>query len=264
MNYRLSVLLMTAFLGYGFNVHAQSCAGQSPAQKLPLIELYTSQGCSSCPPADQWLGSFTARDDVVALSLHVNYWDYIGWKDPYAKADFTQRQRWLANLNKNSTVYTPGVFVGSGEFRDWSSGFMLQRLIARTHAATPGATIRIEKSPQGANQWKVAAALAVDQDADQKRLFVASTRNGLVSKVRAGENHGRTLTNNHVVDYWSGAITGKTALQFEWQAALPNDPDELVAFVQDMKSGQILQAFKLNLKKPECRADLAKVSALRR
>jgi hypothetical protein len=257
------MFLVAAFLGFGATSQAQTCTAQSPAQKLPLVELYTSQGCSSCPPADQWLGSFTARDDVVALSLHVNYWDYIGWKDPYAKAEFTQRQRWLATINKNPTVYTPGVFVGSGEFRDWGSGFMQQRLISRTHASTPGATIRIEKSLQGSNQWKVVAALANDQDADQKRLFIASTRNAMVAKVRAGENHGRTLTNNHVVDYWSGAIVGKTALQFEWQAPLPNDPDELVAFVQDIKSGQILQAFKLNLKRPGCRADVAKVSLLR-
>jgi hypothetical protein len=232
---------------------AQSCSAQSPAQKLPLIELYTSQGCSSCPPADQWLGTMSERKDVVPLAMHVNYWDYIGWKDPFAKADFSQRQRWLANVNKNSTVYTPGVFVGGGEFKDWGSGYMQQRLITRTHNATPGATIRIEKSPNLPGQWHVVAALAADLTADNKRLFVASTKHGLVSKVNAGENHGRTLTNHSVVDFWSGGLPAKSANQFDWHAPLANDPDELVAFVQDIKSGEVLQAFRMNLKRAECR-----------
>jgi hypothetical protein len=232
---------------------AQSCSAQSPAQKLPLIELYTSQGCSSCPPADQWLGTMAQRNDVVPLSMHVNYWDYIGWKDPFAKADFSQRQRWLANVNKNSTVYTPGVFVGGGEFKDWGSGYMQQRLITRTHNTTPGATIRIEKPANLPGQWRVVAALSGEIAADNKRLFVASTKSGLVSKVNAGENHGRTLTNHQVVDFWSGGLTAKSANQFDWHASLANDPDELVAFVQDIKTGEVLQAFRMNLKRAECR-----------
>jgi hypothetical protein len=233
---------------------AQTCSVQSPAQRLPLVELYTSQGCSSCPPADVWLGTLSNRDDIVPLSMHVAYWDYIGWKDPFAKAEFSQRQRWMADINKSSSVYTPGVFVGGAEFRDWSSGFMQQRLFTRTHSHAAGANIRIEKSTGPLAGWHVAAAMVGDHPSDAKRLFIASTRSGLVSKVKAGENNGRTLTNHHVVDFWSGPLATKATNQFDWQGTLPTGTDELVAFVQDMKSGEVLQATRLNLKRAECRS----------
>jgi hypothetical protein len=237
---------------------AASCSAQSPANKLSLVELYTSQGCSSCPPADQWLGSFSQRDDVVPLSMHVAYWDYIGWKDPFAKPEFAQRQRWLAQVSKSNSVYTPGVFVGGGEFREWGSSFMQQRLFARNTTAMAQATIRIDKV---AGAWKVVANLEANQAIDNKRLFVAATKSALVSKVKAGENNGRTLTNHHVVDFWSGPIAAKSASLFEWQVGISNDPDELVAFIQDIKTGDVLQAFRMNAKKEECRGD-AKSSAL--
>lgn len=252
---RIAALLgsIIALSSFSLTVAAQSCSVQSPAQRLPLVELYTSQGCSSCPPADQWLGTLTQRDDIVPMSLHVAYWDYIGWKDPFAKAEFSQRQRWMADVNKSSSVYTPGIFVGGTEFRDWSSSYMQQRLFSRTHSHASGANIRIEKSVGALSGWNVAAVLTGDHPSDTKRLFVASTRNGLVSKVKAGENNGRTLTNHHVVEFWSGPLVAKSAKQFDWHGSLPAGTDTLVAFVQDMKSGEVLQATRLNLKRAECR-----------
>jgi hypothetical protein len=246
--------------GYG---QAGSCSGQSVAQKVSLVELYTSQGCSSCPPADQWLGMLTQRDDVVPLSMHVAYWDYIGWKDPFAKPEFAQRQRWLAQVSKSNSVYTPGVFVGGGEFREWGSTFMQQRLFARNTSSMAGASIRVEKVAAGPSIWKVSANIEGSHSVDNKRLFVAGTKNGMVSKVRAGENNGRTLTNHHVVDFWSGALPPKNGSQFEWQGAVANEPDELVAFVQDMKTGEVLQAFRMNVKKDDCRADVGPKSSLK-
>jgi hypothetical protein len=260
---RLSIGLSIALAilpGYG---QAGSCSGQSVAQKVSLVELYTSQGCSSCPPADQWLGTFSGRDDVVPLSMHVAYWDYIGWKDPFAKPEFAQRQRWLAQVSKSNSVYTPGVFVGGGEFREWGSTFMQQRLFARNTSSMAGASIRVEKVAAGPSIWKISANIEGSHSVENKRLFVAGTKNGMVSKVRAGENNGRTLTNHHVVDFWSGALSPKNASQFEWQGAIANEPDELVAFVQDMKTGEVLQAFRMNVKKDDCRADVAPKSSLK-
>jgi hypothetical protein len=247
----LSLLLSLS----AFEIHAKSCTGQSASQKVSLVELYTSQGCSSCPPADQWLGTFSQRDDVVPLSMHVAYWDYIGWKDPFAKPEFAQRQRWLAQVSKSNSVYTPGVFVGGAEFREWSSTFMQQRLFARHSSAAAAASIRIEKVPGGLGLWRVAATVDAAHPVENKRLFIAGTKSGLVSKVRAGENNGRTLTNHHVVDFWSGPQNAKSGSQFEWQGSIANEPDELVAFVQDIKTGDVLQAFRLNVKTDQCRAD---------
>jgi hypothetical protein len=255
---RTAFALATAF-GLSLSAvaaHAKSCSSQSSAQKVSLVELYTSQGCSSCPPADQWLGTFSGRDDVVPLSMHVAYWDYIGWKDPFAKPEFAQRQRWLAQVSKSNSVYTPGVFVGGGEFREWGSTFMQQRLFARNTSTMATASIRIEKLPAVAGLWKVVANVESTQALDNKRLFIASTKNGLVSKVKAGENNGRTLTNHHVVDFWSGPLNTKSGSQFEWQGNIANEPDELVAFVQDIKSGDVLQALRMNLKTEQCRGEV--------
>ncbi len=266
--------LMSLFsaLAVGLTVTAEAsangqCSAQSPSNRLPLIELYTSQGCSSCPPADRWLTKFSERNDVVPLSMHVAYWDYIGWKDPYAKAEFTQRQRWLTQLNKSSTVYTPGVFVAKAEFQDWSNPFMQQRLLERTSKQAAAAEIRLEKSKTNSKEWRVQAAVDPANFNENLRLFVATTRNGLVAKVSAGENHGRTLSNHHVVEFWSGGLLPKVenkaelkkisfdnnaAKHFEWQGAIPALTNDLVAFVQDVRTGEVLQAFRMNVKQKEC------------
>ena len=97
--------------------------GDQAQNTVALVELYTSQGCSSCPPADRWLSQLPSRIDAnraIPLALHVGYWDYIGWKDPFAKREFNDRQSQLAALNGNGTRYTPGVFV-QGREANWSS-----------------------------------------------------------------------------------------------------------------------------------------------
>src|SRR5204862_6625320 len=89
-----------------------------------LVELYTSEGCDSCPPADRWLsdlGKGHPPGRIVPLSLHVDYWDYIGWKDPYAKREFSNRQRKLTQLQKLAFVYTPQVMLQGSDFRAWGS-----------------------------------------------------------------------------------------------------------------------------------------------
>ena len=99
---------------------AQECSKTSPAHTIALFELYTSEGCDSCPAADKFVSSLYktgkfSPEQVLALSLHVDYWDYIGWKDVYAKAQFSQRQRGLAELVGSRNVYTPEVFIGAKE-----------------------------------------------------------------------------------------------------------------------------------------------------
>src|ERR1700739_1342795 len=94
---------------------ANACRAQSPAHRVALLELYTSEGCSSCPPADQYVAGLRASgvtaDQAVVLSEHVDYWNYIGWKDPYSRAAFTERQRWLSDLAGSHTIYTPEMFI---------------------------------------------------------------------------------------------------------------------------------------------------------
>ena len=110
----MRVLIAAAFAATMPAAQAAACQATSPKNTVALVELYTSQGCSSCPPADRWLSQLPSRIDsnrAVPLALHVGYWDYIGWKDPFAKREFNDRQSQLAALNGNRTRYTPGVFV---------------------------------------------------------------------------------------------------------------------------------------------------------
>ena len=113
----LAITLLSPSLGFA------ACDVRSGPTKAALVELYTSEGCSSCPPADKRLSEFRpatrASDNVVPLSLHVDYWDYIGWKDPYAKREFSLRQRKLTRLQRMAFVYTPQVVLQGRDFRAW-------------------------------------------------------------------------------------------------------------------------------------------------
>jgi hypothetical protein len=248
------LLASTAFAG--------ECTVQSPAYKVPIVELYTSEGCSSCPPADDWLSVIGAKQpQAIALSMHVNYWDYIGWPDRFAKKAFTDRQRWLANLNANRTVYTPGIFVNAHEYRDWDSDPLLGKTVKQMQTVQPGANIQIDQMGTGSKaSWKIVAnTLAAKNNVDLK-LFIASTTDQLVSKVSAGENKGSSLKHDSVVGYWSGPINADSNGRFETalnNSAILSGPngsaavgmiDHLVAFVQDTKTGEVLQAARIKVK----------------
>lgn len=226
-----------------------ACDARSGQKTAALVELYTSEGCSSCPPADQQLNGLRRALDpaaaAVPLALHVGYWDYIGWKDPYAQAVFGERQNWLVRANLHQTIYTPQFFVNGAESRSWRGGLLEQ--VRRVNALPAAAAIRLRAS--------IAAngALALDAEATARvgdepaALYVALAESGLVSKVTRGENSGVTLTHDHVVRAWIGpVILGAGTVRVQRQIALPAGWNrarlELVAFVQDERTGVVLQA----------------------
>src|SRR5471032_2832661 len=110
-----TTLFLAATLLVATQAHAVQCTAKSPEKTIALVELYTSEGCDSCPPADRWLSSLGPRgfapDKVVPIALHVDYWDYIGWKDPYARQLHSARQRRMAQLARAAMVYTPQVLL---------------------------------------------------------------------------------------------------------------------------------------------------------
>jgi hypothetical protein len=118
MNRPISSALAVALLAPTFSWAA--CDLMSGPKTAALVELYTSEGCSSCPPADKRLSQFPSRqypyEQVVPISLHVDYWDYIGWREPFAQAQFAERQSWLVRTNGHKTVYTPHFFVSAPKF----------------------------------------------------------------------------------------------------------------------------------------------------
>ncbi|RJG06850.1 DUF1223 domain-containing protein [Noviherbaspirillum cavernae] len=242
-------LFLALFIVPWPNAVAQACSKQSPAHTVALLELYTSEGCSSCPPADQFVSKLRdaglTAEQVVPLSLHVDYWDYIGWKDIYAKRTFTERQRWLSERASSRTIYTPEIFVAGKELRNWRSG--VPAAVRRANERPAQADIRIALGALSD------AGLPVDvnaQSAQGGQLFVALYENGLTSVIRAGENRGVTLQHDYVVRDWIGPIAlngapGKAQLQRA--LALPAGAAKnlgVAAFVQS-DTGEVLQALAL-------------------
>ena len=230
-------------------VDAASCQATSPKHTVALVELYTSQGCSSCPPADRWLSQLSSSLDsnrAVPIALHVGYWDYIGWKDPFAKREFNDRQSQLAALNRNNTRYTPGVFV-QGRETDWGRSSAFDAQVRSVNQRSAAATITLDKvqTQAGAVDVRAHAELAASGTAKNPRLFVALVQNGISTKVTAGENRGDTLANDRVTRAWSGPLAlGTRNVSLSVPSAAARDL-ALVAFVED-DSG-VLQALQLPL-----------------
>lgn len=250
---------IVAGLAIVIDAHAGRCTAASAERTVALVELYTSEGCDSCPPADRWLSSLGARgyapERVVPIALHVDYWDYIGWKDPYAKREFSTRQRKLAQLQRLSFVYTPQVLLQGQDFRRWSAA-AFDDAVARINARPARAKIAVSLSGPGANGFDVEVDASVT-DASQRasaELYLAAYENKLVSQVTAGENHGKTLAHDYVVLDWVGPISfgpGGRAAEKRSLPLLPGAVPEnsgVVAFVQNRASGDVLQA----LMRPAC------------
>jgi hypothetical protein len=176
---------------------ARELAGAPSSGGPWAIELFTSQGCSSCPPADVNLGKLARRADIVALSFHVDYWDYIGWKDPFASHDTTERQRAYARVLKQRYVYTPEMVVdGIGHEPGVDSG-PIDALLATAQRRSPNrATPELARAADGALTIKL-AAFALDQGPADVTLAVYDRRHS--TPVRSGENTGSTLENFNVV-----------------------------------------------------------------
>ncbi|HRC59347.1 MAG: DUF1223 domain-containing protein [Propionivibrio sp.] len=237
---------------------AASCSAKSPAHTVALVELYTSEGCSSCPPADRWLGELPRRftaEQVLALSLHVDYWDYIGWKDPFAQAQFSDRQRWLSQLASSATIYTPEVFAGMKELRAWSNRQSFENRIQSINRQPARAQITVQMQSSGGDSVDLEARFALDDEARTGRTgqgVVVLYEKHLSTEVRAGENRGSRLNHDNVVRFWSAPVTldAQTG-RAEWKqtVTLPSGWKRenlgMAALVQDAKAGEVLQAVSL-------------------
>ena len=241
---------------------AAECTVKSGSATAALVELYTSEGCSSCPPADRWLtaiGSTTGDRPLVPrsgtnglsfvpIAFHVAYWDYLGWKDAFADMRFTERQRQFARAAGASSVYTPQVVLGGRDFPEWRSAGSVSRTMETINARPSRAMLEIVT--RGTPNARVSAVLAPGVRTDDLALFVAITQDGLSTKVKAGENRGETLRHDHVVrdlamarDWLKGASASlTTTAEFAPRPDWKTDRMNVVAFVQNLKSGEVLQA----------------------
>jgi hypothetical protein len=233
--------------------HAASgnaCSAASPAHRAALVELYTSEGCDSCPPADSWLSRIDHErqtDSVIPLALHVDYWDDAAWKDRFAQAGFTSRQQRLASTGGGHVVYTPEVFVAGQELRSWSSRSDFESRIKQLNAQTPLADIHIDAHVSTPGKVAFIAAFqaraALPKDAV---AYAAVYEDKLQSEVKGGENAGATLHHDRVVRRWIGPVTiegGKARISGDYAAS--GVSQGVVAFVENASTGEVLQVAEL-------------------
>jgi hypothetical protein len=240
-------------------VHA-ACKAESGPHTAALVELYTSEGCSSCPPADRWLSGLGARGyapaRVVPLALHVDYWDYIGWKDPYARREFSLRQRKLTQLQRLALVYTPQVLLQGRDFRGWGSD-AFDDAVARINALPARARIGLQIRSLEDDHLEVEASAELLDAAHRgdAALYLAAYESRILSRVVAGENRGRTLGHDYVVLEWQGPFDFGPNARFAARRVLPLLPravpanSGVVGFVQNRRTAEVLQALML----PACK-----------
>jgi len=215
---------------------------------LTVVELFTSQGCSSCPPADAFLGELAKRDDILALSVHVDYWDYIGWKDPFALPGNTERQHQYAGKFGLRYVYTPQMVIQGAEQATGSDrrkvlakidkARRLDRLPVTIARAGKGVRVTVPGAPPGAD--------AKDRAAVWLAVFAYERE----TAIRRGENGGRKLAYHNVlrnlvrIGTWSGRpLDIKSEV-----AAMSGDAfDGCAVIVQSQATGRILGAARLDL-----------------
>jgi hypothetical protein len=251
---KLTNILLVAFSLSNFATQAAvaaECSVKSGAATVPLLELYTSEGCSSCPPADKWLsGLKTDPKKVISLAFHVDYWDYIGWKDKFSKAEYSDRQRKTAAFAGVGFVYTPQFVLSGRDFRGADESRLNQAITASQKLASR-ANLSLDAITQANGEITLHASAKAVNAADIKNadIFVAIYENKLVSQVNSGENIGRELKHDYVVRDFFGAYQLSNQNEFaknfnlkpEWKSRQAG----AVIFVQDSRNGEILQSLAL-------------------
>lgn len=219
--------------------------GEGGRQPTHLLELFTSQGCYSCPPADELLGELIKRSDVVGLSLNIDYWSYLGWDDPLAKADYTKRQKNYAMHRRERGVYTPQLVV-NGAVGVVGSQKAAVAAALKPRRAAPAAAPTIALDRQGG---VVEITLTGARLSSGSAVMAAPYRSSVTTKITAGENGGKTLTYHNValelreVGSYEG---GEKTLS----ATLPEEADGVAVWLQETTRygpvGTVLTAAKLD------------------
>jgi hypothetical protein len=209
------------------------------ADQPVVVELFTSQGCSSCPPADALLAEMADRDDVIPLALHVDYWDYIGWKDRFAMPEFTARQKGYARAGDWRMIYTPQMVINGVDDVVGSKPMKVADLI-RKHADKPS-HVDLEIRREGDRLLIRAEANGAMRPCDIHIVRYAPMREIAIG---TGENAGRKLSYSHVANSWK--VAARWDGEGVYMAELALDGDEpVVVLVQEPDHGAIVAAARL-------------------
>lgn len=235
-----AALALAAMMAGPLEARAQVASQETPV----VVELFTAQGCSSCPPADAYFAELAERDDVIALALHVDYWDYLGWTDKFGSPAHTKRQREYAARMGERMIYTPQLVVqgrehviGSrpGQVDDAIDRHADDRLAARVAMSVDGASLQIEITP------------LAESATTGGQILIAAFESAETVEIRRGENRGHTIEYRNIVLGWSdlGPWRGEAVTL---TAPRPMDADGVAVLVQEAPGGPIIGAGRLMLR----------------
>lgn len=206
-----------------------------------VVELFTSQGCSSCPPADAFLAELVGQPGIIPLSMHVDYWDYIGWQDTFGSEEHANRQRAYARAAGRTMIYTPQMIISGGESVEGNQPAAVLAAITRATQLTSPVTLEVTRTDDSVAIRAVSRA----PFAQAGKVEILRYRPEASVDIVRGENAGQSITYHNVVTdlgvlgYWSGEQP------WEMQAAAAG-PEGVVVMVQDEATGRILAAVQLN------------------
>lgn len=213
-------------------------SGMTLAQTSPVVvELYTSQGCSSCPPADEFMEHLVKSPDVIALSLHVDYWDYIGWRDTFGNPAYTKRQKAYAKAVGSRMIYTPQMIVGGLDRVEGNDPVQVADAIRRHQALVSPVTLTVMRDGD---------RIVIKAEADPPltkpaRVQVIRYLPQATVAIGRGENEGREVTYSNIVTDWQSVADWPGRAPFEMTADVAG-PDPVVVIVQTDGPADVLAA----------------------
>jgi hypothetical protein len=251
-----SRLAALAFLLCGLSAFSVPVAAQTRSAKAPppvvrtsttpkaVIELFTSQGCSSCPAADAMLSQLATRDDLIAISLSVDYWDYLGWKDTLAQAKFSDRQKAYSRTLGDGMVYTPQMVINGRAHVNGSDEAKIKRAIDKTSDAFAASLVPVKLS---ATDGRLIVEVGPDQDGKAKEatVWLAVISKSVEVPITRGENKGKTVTYSNVVrelmpiGIWNGK---QMTVQLERDTFMHSQAERCAVLLQHGKGGPIVGA----------------------
>jgi len=216
------------------------CRVQSSSPHPHLVELYTSSGCDSCPPAEHWMSTLRKHADLIGLEFHVDYWDTAEWRDPFADRAYASRQQVIARRRNRDQIYTPQIWLDGRLWVNWPKGAPPEPVGAEAPV--------VELAIAGGDPVRVSIDVGTSGSKPDYRVYAALAETGLSEYVRAGENRGKTLGNDEVVRAFAGPFELPHAdVELKPPPRANREHTSVVAFIQDEASGDVVQAVRAPL-----------------
>lgn len=214
-------------------------------KNVVVLELFTSQGCSSCPAADRLLGNYSKRNDIIALSFHVDYWNRLGWKDPFSNHLFSERQQKYASIFGKGSVYTPQLIVNGDKEMVGSDEDKISNVIKEFQKKCSSSQISIDEIKMENN--KIIVMTSLKGLLKNSSLNIALVQNKITTNIKAGENEGLQITNYNVVRRFktiNSPAAEKVTTIIDAFEGFNNKESSIIAFLQDVETNKIYTAVK--------------------